>query len=234
MAGSFCLSAHRKKREGREDEKRGRMTSATAVVGTRSARCPFRKERRREVGRSGVVAAGSRSDRAKTLSKTVSEPGNGNALLGKADKAKLGAGFVLAGVVAFVLTGIARSRWNRGSVGRLVSRGMLDEDREGKDPYNKMFKNINTVKVQPLSRDKIEEARRRRAGSVAMGQGSNKEKDSLKDFSIPDNHPWAEKKDVSSDDEELIKARLAVKRGFPLETLEEDDQKERPGETKSE
>ena len=58
-------------------------------------------------------------------------------------------------------------------------------------------------------------------GMLPASSGKDK-KDNLEDFSIPDNHPWAEKKGVSEDDEELIKARLAVKRGLPLETLNDE------------
>lgn len=113
----------------------------------------------------------------------------------------------------------------RGSVDRLVSRGMLDEDRENEsDPYyNNMMKNINTVQVETLSREQIERARARRAGDLRKKREGG-EADRLEDFAIPENHPWAEKTEVGDGDEELIKARLAVSRGLPLETLEDRQQ----------
>ena len=108
---------------------------------------------------------------------------------------------------------------------RLVSRGMLDEDRENeRDPYYKnMMKNINTVQVETLSREQIERARARRAGDLRKKREGG-EADRLEDFAIPENHPWAEKMEVEDGDEELIKARLAVRRGLPLETLEDRQQ----------
>jgi hypothetical protein len=137
----------------------------------------------------------------------------------------------VAGVAVLVAVlgaiGIARKTRRKGSVDRLVKRGMLEEYREREDPYyQNMMKNVNKVRVEPLSQAQIEDARKRRAGDLSArgktSRGVGKDKDSLEDFSIPDNHPWAEKKGVAEDDEELIKARLAVKRGLPLENLNED------------
>ena len=136
---------------------------------------------------------------------------------------KVAGGAVFAALV--LALGISKVTRKQGSVERLVSRGMLDEYRERQDPYYKnMMKNINKVKVQPLTQEQIEEARKRRAGDMrARGSQTSgakgKEGENLEDFNIPENHPWAEKKDVSKDDEELIKARLSVRRGLPLESL---------------
>ena len=91
------------------------------------------------------------------------------------------------------------------------TRVMLSRDVRAKDfEMQNMMKNINTVKVETLSRQQIEQARKRRAGDLAKkkkGKGGS-EGDKLEDFSIPDNHPWAEKKEVDATDEELIKARV--------------------------
>src|SRR5689334_9116072 len=38
----------------------------------------------------------------------------------------------------------------------------------------------------------------------------------LEDVDLPDNHPWAVKKPVSKEQDELIKARLSVRRGTAL------------------
>jgi len=126
-----------------------------------------------------------------------------------------------AGAAALAALGRRLGGGRRGSVSTLVSRGMLDADREREDdPYYKgMMRNINTVKVDTLTQEQIEEARKRRAGERLKSAGKGQGKASLEDFSIPENHPWAEKEAVGADDEELIKARLAVKRGLPLESL---------------
>ncbi|QDZ21032.1 hypothetical protein HOP50_05g35570 [Chloropicon primus] len=179
----------------------------------------------RRRGHGVVTRARAERGKARTQTKTLTQTQTSGLGSGtKVDPRIVGVLGVC--VAAFLVSKVAGRK--KGSVDRLVSRGMLDEDRDReKDPYfQNMMKNINTVQVETLSRQQIEQARRRRAGDLAKKKKSTggREGDKLEDFSIPDNHPWAEKKEVDASDEELIKARLAVKRGLPLENLDDGDQ----------
>ncbi|KAK9802693.1 hypothetical protein WJX73_007339 [Symbiochloris irregularis] len=103
---------------------------------------------------------------------------------------------------------------NSGSMTTLESRGLIDEDRHGKDIfYTDIMKNVNTVQMEELSKDQIAAARERRL----------KERESwtvdIDDIVLPDNHPFAVKKPVTKEDEELVEARLNVRRGLPLQDL---------------
>ncbi|KAK9805559.1 hypothetical protein WJX72_005072 [[Myrmecia] bisecta] len=105
---------------------------------------------------------------------------------------------------------------NSGSMGDLESRGLVDDERgrtPGKDPfYDDVMKNMNTVAFEELSKEQIMAARKRRS----------LERDADLDLSkveLPDNHPWAVKKQVDPQEEELQKARLNIRRGAPLQDL---------------
>eukprot|EP00884_Botryococcus_braunii_P012360 jgi/Botrbrau1/21124/Bobra.0061s0019.1 len=107
----------------------------------------------------------------------------------------------------------------KGSLGELEERGLIDEDRHAKqladDPfYNKVMKNINTVAIDELSPEQIEAARKRRMRERDTADGD------IERIVLPENHPFAVKKKVSKEEEDLIKARLAVKRGLPLQDLQ--------------
>ena len=193
----------------------GRSSSSGKARGTRT--------RRRRRTRRCVQVQARKQAQAQATQRTSEVVSGGSGGLGAG-----GGGLdvkVAGGVALFVFALVSlwqrAKRRNRGSVDRLVSRGMLEEDREGKDPYyNNMMKNVNKLSIQPLSQEQIEQARKRRAGNVGKPKGgSGSDKAKLESFDIPENHPWAEKTSVAKDDEELIKARLAVKRGLPLESL---------------
>jgi len=136
------------------------------------------------------------------------------------EKASTSSGTAATGAIfAVVVVAIGAfqfSRRNKGSVDRLVSRGMLDVDREKEDPYYKnAMRGVNKVMIEELTEEQISAARKRRAGDRRKAN-----RDKLENFDIPSNHPWAEKKPVSSNDEELIKQRLDVKKGLPLQELQ--------------
>lgn len=118
--------------------------------------------------------------------------------------------------VAYTFFRIFRKIQGRGSVNGLVSRGLVSEEKgiNRGDPYYKdIMKHVNTMQMEELSDDQIKAARARRS----------KERDTprldLDQVELPDNHPFAVKKKVSKDEEELAKKRLEVKKGLPLQDL---------------
>lgn len=119
-------------------------------------------------------------------------------------------------LLAFAVFRIFKKIQGRGSVKGLVSRGLVQEEKGTNkgDPYYKdIMKHVNTMHMEELSDDQIAAARARRS----------KERDSprfdIEKVDLPDNHPFAVKKKVSKDEEELAKKRLEVKRGLPLQDL---------------
>lgn len=119
-------------------------------------------------------------------------------------------------LLAFTLFRIVKKIQGRGSVKGLVSRGLVQQEKgmNKGDPYYKdIMRHVNTMQMEELSEDQIAAARARRS----------KERDSprfdIEKVDLPDNHPFAVKKKVSKDEEELAKKRLEVKRGLPLQDL---------------
>ncbi|KAK9864950.1 hypothetical protein WJX84_010154 [Apatococcus fuscideae] len=105
-------------------------------------------------------------------------------------------------------------RNKKGSMGELESRGYLDEERGNKDPYlSDAMKNVNTINYEPLSKDQIEAARKRRL------RERDQDDIDIEKVELPENHPWAVKQKVTKDEEELQKARLTIRRGAPLQDL---------------
>ena len=158
------------------------------------------------------------ASRGKDVQTSVSEPSlPAGAGTGFGPKAKVAAFAILAAG----LLSIVRARRKRGSVNKLVSRGMVSDERDLEDDqdFANMMRKMNTTTYAPLSEEQIAEARRRRAGSYRDGASGESKKDDLDDFDLPEDHPWAERTPVGPDDEELVKARLAVRRGPPLQSL---------------
>jgi len=103
-----------------------------------------------------------------------------------------------------------------GSLDRLVTRGHLSEDRhrEGDPFYDATMKRVNTVQYGELSSDQIAAARARRSRERSPSPALR-----LEDIELPDNHPFASRTNVSAAEEELMLARLRVRRGVPLQSL---------------
>ena len=80
------------------------------------------------------------------------------------------------------------------------------------------MKNIKTVKIDPPTEEEMLAARKRRAGErdVERAQEGGKA-DGLE---IPEDHPFASSERVAKEDDELIKARMKIKRGMPLQDLD--------------
>ncbi|CAL8465378.1 g4914 [Coccomyxa elongata] len=103
-----------------------------------------------------------------------------------------------------------------GSLDSLEGRGLINEERNvsNTDPfYDKVMKNVRTVQIEELSKEQIEAARMRRRKDRDIGSLD------LENVELPENHPFAIKKQVSKDEEELQNARLKVRRGLPLQDL---------------
>ncbi|KAK9903560.1 hypothetical protein WJX75_008961 [Coccomyxa subellipsoidea] len=103
-----------------------------------------------------------------------------------------------------------------GSLDSLEGRGLINEERNvsNSDPfYDNVMKNVRTVQIEELSKEQIEAARLRRRRDRDVGSLD------LENVELPENHPFAVKKQVSKDEEELQNARLKVTRGLPLQDL---------------
>jgi hypothetical protein len=122
-----------------------------------------------------------------------------------------------AGAAALgLLLALARRAGAAGSLDRLVTRGHLSEDRhrEGDPFYDATMKRVNTVQYGELSSDQIAAARARRSRERSPSPALR-----LEDIELPDNHPFASRANVSAAEEELMLARLRVRRGVPLQSL---------------
>ena len=117
----------------------------------------------------------------------------------------MAAGAAAAAVAAVMAAARAIARRGEGSVESIRDRGVMRQGnvaRVGPGASDAM-KKVNTVRAPELSEEAIAEARRRRARDLQTEEGG------VAGMDIPDNHPWAEKKDVSQDELEEIKQRLA-------------------------
>ncbi|XRA96148.1 hypothetical protein NFJ02_01g38440 [Pycnococcus provasolii] len=112
----------------------------------------------------------------------------------------LAAAAVAAALAA--LAAVLRAMGSEGSVESIRDRGVMRTGNVARvDDDGKAMRNVNKVKAPELSEDAIMEARRRRARDL-------KATDDLAGMDIPDNHPWAEKKDVNDEDIDEIRQRL--------------------------
>eukprot|EP00891_Asterochloris_glomerata_P009472 jgi/Astpho2/9472/Aster-x0400 len=80
----------------------------------------------------------------------------------------------------------------------------------GEPYYKNIMKHVNTIQMEELSDAQILAARKRRS----------KERDvvtkvDIDKLELPDNHPFAVKKKISKDEEELIKKRLEDRVAVP-------------------
>lgn len=117
------------------------------------------------------------------------------------------------GLAAALFFFIKRAR-SAGSVGGLVERGYLDENRHRADPfYTDVMAGVNTVRYEELSEEAIQQARARRSR-----ERYNNGTLSLQDIELPDNHPFATKAPISPEEQQLMLARLKVRRGAPPQT----------------
>jgi hypothetical protein len=82
-----------------------------------------------------------------------------------------------------------------------------------KNPTDKteMMREIDTRAIGELSDEAVAAARARRARERAGSGGGGGPVD-LDEVELPDNHPWAVRRPVSAEEEELIRARLSVPR----------------------
>ena len=107
-----------------------------------------------------------------------------------------------AAAAAAALAAVLRAMGSEGSVESIRDRGVMRTGNVARvDDDGKAMRNVNKVKAPELSEDAIMEARRRRARDL-------KATDDLAGMDIPDNHPWAEKKDVNDEDIDEIRQRL--------------------------
>lgn len=98
----------------------------------------------------------------------------------------------------------------------LVERGYLDENRHRSDPfYSDVMKDVNTVQIDELSEDQINSARMRRSRERSNSPMH------LQDIELPDNHPFASKAPISSEEDALMMARLKVRRRMPPQSVGE-------------
>jgi hypothetical protein len=74
-----------------------------------------------------------------------------------------------------------------------------------------MMREIDTRAIGELSDEAVAAARARRARERAGSGGGGGPVD-LDEVELPDNHPWAVRRPVSAEEEELIRARLSVPR----------------------
>lgn len=104
----------------------------------------------------------------------------------------------------------------RREVSDLEARGVLDESRDQKDPYlEDVMANMGRVQYGDLSEDQIQDARKRRSRARG-GKLPPKEEDIV----IPSNHPFAKREQITLEQQELMKQRLQIKRGLPLQDLQ--------------
>ena len=104
-----------------------------------------------------------------------------------------------------------------GSLEALRGRGELGDfsSEVADDQFMRRYmKNIKTVKIDPPTEEEMLAARKRRAGERAQEGGKA---DGLE---IPEDHPFASSERVAEEDDELIKARMKIKRGMPLQDLD--------------
>lgn len=120
----------------------------------------------------------------------------------------------VAAPLAFIVLAGALVGWKKvksGSVSGLVERGYLSSSRSKADPFYKdVMKDVNTVAIEQLSEAQILAARARRSKERAN------HKLSLDDVELPENHPFAVRRKLSKDEEQLIAARLNARRGMPV------------------
>lgn len=125
---------------------------------------------------------------------------------------------VIGAAAALLFLGITRTigaiRRKR-NASDLEARGMLDESRDQKDPYlEDVMERMGRVQYGDLSETQINEARLRRSRARRGKLPPNEE-----EIDIPANHPFAKREQISSDQEELMKQRMRVRRGLPLQDL---------------
>lgn len=126
---------------------------------------------------------------------------------------------VLGALGSALLLGLTRAfgaSRRRREMSDLEARGVLDESRDQKDPYlEDVMANMGRVQYGDLSEEQINEARNRRSRARAGKSPPNEE-----DIDIPSNHPFAKREQITEEQQELMKKRLQVKRGLPLQDLQ--------------
>lgn len=97
----------------------------------------------------------------------------------------------------------------------LAERGFKRAGAANEDHYTRLMKGMKTVQYEELSPEQIEAARRRRRQEIAREGGSL----DLDAIELPENHPFAVKKNVSKEEEELQRLRLSARRGLSPEDM---------------
>lgn len=77
------------------------------------------------------------------------------------------------------------------------------------------MRGVKTIEFEELSDDVIEAARRRRRQEIVRDGGVV----DIDTIPLPENHPFAVKKQVSAEEEELQRLRLSTRRGLSAEDM---------------